>query len=202
MANRTKGSRSRAGKEKAEVSKPGNESGIAFEDLLAGAQSSFVVPDMPVPPKAIQSLKDKGLRQRAADAWKSVFLLQEVIKLWQQFLVYCHLGCRLCPEVENRIIQLFPALKDFGAVIEAFAVDTKLSDCAEAERQQVDETCNICRTPTRQLDDVSKRRYRGIGLNELIQAFRDTITTHAQCLNVVGIKSPIFEQPSDVLMAG
>jgi hypothetical protein len=202
MADPTEGNQSPSGKEGKDVSggSPSNEGGLQFEDL-AGSQASFEVPEMPPPPKAIQSLKDKRLRQRAEDAWKSVFLLQEVIKLWWEFLKYGHQGWRLCPEVEERIIQLFPSLKDLGAVIEAFAVDAKLSTHAKAKQRKVDKIYKIRRSPTRHLDQAAKKRYRGTGLNELIQAFRNTITTHAQCLNAAGIKSPIFEQPSDAIAA-
>jgi hypothetical protein len=109
-----------------------DEEGGPSLEYIAGAQASFAVSDTPPIPKAIQTLKEEGLRQRAEMAWKSLFLLDEELAIWKQFLTLGHLGSRITPEVDARINELFPELKDFGAVVEAVAVDVAMSGHEEA----------------------------------------------------------------------
>ena len=182
-----------------DVGQAPRDEGLCFSDLLVGAQVGFVLRAMPPIPKAIESLKDRGLRQRGEEAWKSVFLLLEALRLWAHFLLFGRLGVRLNLRVDKQIGKVFPDLKDLGAVVEALAVHVKLTPRARAERWRLDKCLGIRRGRTGTLDREAKQRYRGKGLVELIQGFHRTMLTHAQCLNAVGVKSAIFEQPTDAV---
>ena len=164
-------------------------------------ECTFMLPEMAPAPKAILSLKPKGMRQRAEQAWKSVFLLREAVHLWNSFLLFGSTGMRLSAKSEERIGVLFPALRDIAAVLEAFAVEMKLDGESEAKRQVFDEMFSIVRGPSKQLKKSEKAYYRGTGLQMLIQVFQRTILTQSQCLNAVGIKSAMFGGPPDAIAA-
>jgi hypothetical protein len=179
----------------------GEEHTLSWNAILSGVQVGFPVPEVPASPKSVRSLKDKHLRQRAEEAWKSISLLQAAITLWKQFLVCCQRGWRLRADVEERIIQLFSNLNDLGAVVEAFVADSPLIDSATTERGRIDEALRLHRIPIRQLDERTRNQYRTIGLYELTEAFRLAIRTHAHCLKAAGVKSEIFERPDTLVEA-
>jgi hypothetical protein len=175
------------------------EAPLPFPDMAAGAQVDLVLLKMAPAPKAILSLKEKGLGQRAEQAWKSVFLLRMAIQLWDDFLLFGHVGMRLGNKSEERISEFFPALRDIGVVLEAFVVQPKLDGDSEAKRQDFDRMFGIVRGPSKQLKKSERAYYQGTGLQTLIQAFQQTILTQAQCLNAVGIQSAMFGKSPDAI---
>ena len=200
MADSTSGDQPPAGVEGENVSRdtPTNEAGLQFWDLIAGAQVSFVVPDMPPIPRAIGSLKERCLRQRAEAAWNSAFLLQEAINLWGHFLLCGYQGTRIDPEVEDRIGQLLPDLAAIGGAVNALARDVPLPGDANAVRQTL-EKLGIKRGPTRRHEGSGGLKQKASNLWMLIQQFSKTISTHAHALHLAGVKSQVFEQPWDSL---
>jgi hypothetical protein len=190
-----------AEKNSAEEKAGTDPSELGFYELIRGAQVRFSVPQVPPTPERTRAIEQESLRQRAEDAWRSSVLLKEAISLWGYFLVCGFQGTRIDAATGKDICRLFPELKDFGAVLDAFTSDAKLTGASEVERRRLSKLARIKRGPTKRCEQPDSPRERGRKLCDLIKAFRTIIETHARCLALIGVRTPLFQQPVETLVA-
>ena len=175
------------------------ESHLTFQELVAGAPSSFSVPAKPQTPDAILAVDEPELRQRAVAAWESTWNLNAVLALWAKFL-WCGLyNTRLDRNTQTEIRTNFPLLQDLGPVLDVLANQKKIQGYRREERNRADALLGIDRSTPR-LKSTEKRQLRGPRLQQLIANFQHSLEAHLRSLQRLGVRSPAFQEPEEVVV--
>lgn len=172
---------------------------ISFVEWIAGAQTTFEVPEKPRVPRPIQSMKDDAKRQIALDAWDAAWTLSAYWTLWRHFLV-CGTQ-RTFPDKQTQaaIAQRFPNLAAMSAVLEVLSHPKPLRGKKRRERDLVDERAGIERGHTRRISRHERRNLRGRCLQDLITAFQSCVKNRIRVLCLLGLRPLELNSTEEVI---